>query len=1009
MKSIIHFVVILLSTTFFSQLCAQEVNGNVHDKDGLPLPGVNIVNQDSKTSTITDFDGNFKIKSNVGDELKFSMVGYDTLIVKAYTDIKVALVPSNKTLEEVVVIGYGTKKKGAITGSVSQIKTEDILKTPAQSAIQSIQGKAAGINIVTNDEPGANPSIRIRGLGTVLGGRDPLYVIDGVESGSLNGLNPNDIATIDILKDASSLAIYGQKGANGVVIISTKRGKSGAIKVSYNSFFGQKSIIKEVKMSDSYRFAYYNNTALGSSSYFNFNQPYNTNWLKEITRTGEVTNNSLSISGANDNANYYLGVSHYTEKGILLGTDYKKTNIINKNEFKILDGRIKITSMTNASVVDNTPKPLSAFTNAYKQSPIMPVKYPNGRWSIPLVNKDNGLNDLTGTNYDKYNNVGNPVSQLYYTNEQNKNMTLFGSIAADLKLMKDLKFTSSFGATADWGKGYTYTPSRDIYLSQNPFDDVADYEATFGDKTVLINTLQQRRSDSYNWNWDNYLTYKKQFGNHDITVVAGTSRTTTNNSEYLNATRYNVPEQSNYWYLDFSSNNNPTSSSSVVSNEHQTPRVSIAYFTRLEYEFKNKYLLNIIVRREGISVFQGEKKWGVFPSISGGWIVSNEDFMKKFDFINNLKVRGGYGEVGNGNGPTFNNVAFTGNRNYAFGVSSVINPGSYVANAVDPNLTWETMKEIDLGLDFTILNRRLSGTFDYYNRKADNIILPVSPPYVLSEDPTYINSGQVTNKGIELTLRWDGAINDKLKYWVGANVSNNKNEVSRIDSPYFKNFAGSGSLGNGESTKRVVLGKPLGSFYVFQQIGYDSDGAPLFNDMVDGVAGLTDKDRIYAGTYVPVYTYGLSLGLNYKNFDFSLDTYGVGGNKVYNGKKAQRFGGENVESAVLDNFWLPSNTNAENPRPFNGIPKASTYYVEDGSYLRINNITLGYTLPKFFDKADKIRFYITAVNPFVFTKYTGYSPEVVGGDNANPLGNAGIELDAYPTNKTFLIGANINF
>ena len=287
-------------------------------------------------------------------------------------------------MQEVVLIGYGTKKAGAITGSVSQVKAADIVRTPAQSAIQAIQGKAAGVNITTNDEPGQNPTIRIRGLGTITGARDPLYVIDGIETNGLNGLNPNDIAAIDILKDASSLAIYGQKGSNGVILITTKKGKQGAIKVSYDAYYGQKFIQQKVDMADSYRFAYYNNAALGLSSYFNFNQPYNTNWLDEITGTGEVISNNISLSGASDNASYYFGASNYKEKGILNGSEYERTNVISKTEFKLYEGKIKVTPFFNLSIDNNTPKPLSAFTNAYRQAPIMPVKYDNGRWAGPF-------------------------------------------------------------------------------------------------------------------------------------------------------------------------------------------------------------------------------------------------------------------------------------------------------------------------------------------------------------------------------------------------------------------------------------------------------------------------------------------------------------------------------------------------------------------------------------------------------------------------------------------------
>lgn len=997
---------------------AQKVTGNVTE-NGLPLPGVNIVSDTGKNA-VTDFDGNFQIEANNGENLTFSMIGYQTKkVTVSSTTLKVVMMEEVNKLNEVVVVGYGTRRFGAITGSVSVIKSEDILKTPAQSAIQSIQGKAAGVNIVTNDEPGGNPTIRIRGLGTILQARDPLYVIDGVEITTLNGTSPinglsaNDIESMNILKDASSLAIYGQKGANGVVLITTKKGKKGGVKVAYDGYYGQKNILKKVDMADSYRYAYYNNIAKGSSTYFNLNnQPYNTYWLDEITQTGEVINNAVSISSAGDNGNYYFGVSHYKEDGILIGSQYKRTNILNKSEFSLEGDWLKVRNFINLTLADKIAKPVSAFTNAYRQAPIMPVRYPNGRWGMPLINLDNGYNDLSGTHYQRYNNVANPVAQLENTNEKSKSATLSASVAIDLKLYKDLVLTSSYGATADWTKEFVYTPLREIWFAQNILDgtgnvtDNQDFNASFGNNPVLYNKLQQKRSDFYNWNWDNYLTYKKEIGKHNFTVVAGISRTTTNNFEFLNASAYNVPEQSSYWTLDFSNYNGKLPASDLVENKHNTIITSLAYFGRLEYEFNNKYLFSASIRREGISSFPENQRWGTFPSVSAGWIVSNENFMKGVTFIDNLKIRAGYGEVGNGNGPSLGTTSFAVNKNYSF--NGVIYTGAYKDTQPDPNLTWETVKEIDLGLDFTILSSKLSGTIDYYNRKSDDVILQLSPPSVLSENSIFVNSGEITNKGIEATLRWQDKINDNLSYWIGGNFSYNKNTVSRIDSSFFQNFPLGGGLGNGQTVKRVFLNEPLGSFYVFDQIGYDSDGKPAFRD-VNGDGIRTEADRINAGSYLPDYTYGINLGLTYRNIDFSVDLYGVGGNKVYNGKKAQRYDGENVENDLLDNFWSPSNPNAENPKPFNEVPVPSTYYVEDGSYLRINNITLGYTLPKMFDKLDKVRFYVTAVNPIIFTDYSGFSPEVSGSDKGDPLRSAGIEIDAYPTNKTFLLGANVNF
>ncbi|WP_298143274.1 SusC/RagA family TonB-linked outer membrane protein [Flavobacterium sp.] len=987
MKKLILFLFIFSGFQF---VVGQSISGQVLDENGLPLPGATVTNTVSQVIVAADLDGNFSITAADNDKLSFTFVGYKTSTQAAKNGMKVSMQLSSTELEQVVVVGFGTKKAGAITGSVAQIKASEITKTPAQSAIQAIQGKAAGVNIVTNDEPGANPTVIIRGLGTVLGGRTPLYIIDGLEATSLNGIAPGDIENIDILKDASSLAIYGQKGANGIIVVNTKKAKKNKLQVSYDGFVGRKFIQREVEMADAYRYVYYNNTALGSSTYFNFDQPYNTNWLDEITDTGETTSHQLSISGGSENVNMQFTATNYKEKGILNGTQFERTNLSSRNQFKILDGKVTIKQNLNLAITNNSPKPLSAFTNAYKQAPIVPVRFENGRWGVPLRDPATGQVAINGS--DRFNNVGNPAAQLFYYNEQNKNLAVFGNISAELQITKDIKFTSNFGSTFNWAKGFTYTPSRDIWLSENPTQEIADYPAS-----NPINTLQQRRYDDYNWNWDNFISYSKTIDKHTINATIGMNRSTTNNAESLSATRWNVPEQSNYWSLDLSDYNTEQPPGQVVQNRVETPVVSLAYFARADYEFDNKYLFSATVRREGNSRFQESNRWGVFPAVSAGWVLSNEAFFKQNKILQYIKIRGGYGEVGNANALTALNIPlFAANYNYSFGPDANIFPGNVQPYQIDPNLTWETMSEIDFGFDFRMFENRLSGTVDFYRRQNENVLLPVTLPSVISPDRVTLNTGTVLNQGAEISLKWDGKFNDEFSYTVSGNLSLNKNELQKVNNSFFSDLIG-GSIDNGQWTKQVLVGEPLGSFYVFDVTGFNGDGEFTYSD-----------ERVAAGSYIPTHTYALSFALNYKNFDFSVDTYGVGGNKLYNGKKAQRFGGENVESAVLDDFWLPGDPNATNPRPFNNVPRSSTYYIEDGAFFRINNITLGYTFPKFFEKVSRVRVYATAVNPFVFTKFTGYSPELVGNNGGDPLGTAGIELNAYPTNRTFAIGLNVS-
>ncbi len=994
MKQIyILFVLVIVSLSSYSQ----TIKGIVLDEQGLSLPGVHVHALSSNTFTTTDVDGNFSIQATTGESLEFSMLGMEKRKVAATTSpMKVVLKSEMVELNETVVVGYGTKKKGAITGSVAQVKAQDITQTPSQSAIQAIQGKAAGVNIVTNDEPGQNPSIRIRGMGTVLGGRDPLYIIDGVEASNLNGLSPNEIEKIDVLKDASSLAIYGQKGANGVIVVTTKKGRSGELAVNYDSYFSLKTIQKKVKMSDAYHYAYYNNSAIGSSSYYSFEQPYNTDWLDEITQTGMALSNYVSIAGGNEHASYYLGLTDLRETGILDGTEFKRKNISSRNEFTFWNKRVKIQQNLNLAISDNTPKPLSAFTNAYKQAPIMPVYWENGRFGTSLLNSETGVPQIDGD--DKYNNVGNPVAQLYYTNEESQTLTIFGSLAGEVKITDNLSFHSNFGMTYNNGKSFNFNDNLNIWLSQNPSLSSEDYEATFGDKEVIYNTLTKNRWSDYLWNWDNYLAYHKEINRSDFNFTLGMSESTRNNYELLSGNRFNVPSTSNYWSLNLSTYNTELAPGEVTSNYTNTPIISLAYFARFDYSFDDKYLVTGSIRREGVSSFLKDQRWGYFPAISFGWILTKESFMEDNELFDMLKFRVGYGEVGNSNtGNALNKISFSTGTNYTFGSDQSIYPGSMIPYQVDPGLTWETMKEFDAGFDFAFGGYALTGTLEFYNRMSSDIILPVTLPSVLSPGAVYLNTGKVVNRGIELSLNYQKKLSEISGYRISGNLAYNYNELKDVSNAYFANFIG-GSLGNGQWTKQVLAGESLGSFYVYEVLGFNDDREFIYSD-----------ERVVAGSYLPSFTGGFNASYTYRKFDFSAVLYGAAGQKVYNGKKAQRFGGENVEYDINYDLYSPANPDGTSPKPFNDVPVASTYYVEDASFLRLNNLTAAYNFEKPLKQITKIRLYVSVVNLYTLTAYSGFSPEVVGGDNANPLGNAGIELDAYPTNRSYIIGLNVTF
>lgn len=995
---IFSFLALLLLPAYMS---GQAIKGKVVDSSGMGIPGAIIASSDARATTDADFDGNFTINAKPGDILKVSMLGFDAVSVPATAaPMTITLKDSDDTaLKEVVVIGYGTRKKIDNTTAISSIKAEEITRTKVMNASQAIQGKAAGVQVISSDAPGSTPSVVIRGVGTALGGRSPLYVVDGMPTENINNINTNDITSYEVLKDASALAIYGTRGANGVIMITTKAGK-GKLTVEVESFTGFRSPLKKVKMSNSEEYARYSNAAFNNPNKFSLNQPVNTNWFDEITRTGSYTQNNIAISGASENVKYFFSAGNYEEKGILNGLEYGRTTFRNNNEYKISD-RLKISQNFSVSSVKSTPKPFSAFTAAYKQSPMVPVYFPDGKYGVAFVNA-NGVVAEQGTSF---NNVGNPVALLNLNDEQQRSVILQGGLKLDFDISKTLKFTSQFNGEYYTWKQYEYIDTKAKWLAADPNRVPEKYPVSDD-----INNLKKGRDQYFNWNLSNYLTYNKVFGKiHDVEVTAGMEANVKGTREKLTITRRNVNPNSNYWALD---GVNVAGGVKEYKDEALNEARLASYFGRFQYKLMDRYLLTGTVRRDGSSNFSEGNRWGTFPSVGLGWIVTKESFMTNISALNMLKLRGSWGKLGNQNVP-LNNQSFTSGLDYydpAFGSGTTIN------SQVDPKLSWEIVEELSGGFDFEMLNNRLKGSFDLYRKNTTNTILnttPYSTSGITAASPTHV--GEVSNKGFEIALRWDDKINDNLSYWVGGNFSYNKNELKSLTDVQLSPING-GDLGNGETTKildNTSVGQPLGSFYLYDYAGIDQETGKMLYYKADGTKVTQDKlsknsDRKYYGSVLPKSSYGVTLGMNYKNFDFSIDGYGTGGAKVYNGKKAQRLSGENVEATLSNDFWTPANKTASNPAPFNSVPFASTYYLESADFFRINNITLGYKLPlaenQFFSFC---RIYVNAINPFITQKYSGFSPEING--DGNPTMTQGVELDAFPTLKSFIIGANLKF
>ncbi|MEN2399900.1 SusC/RagA family TonB-linked outer membrane protein [Flavobacterium sp. MC2016-06] len=1003
---IFSFLALLLLPAYMS---GQSIKGKVLDSSGMGVPGAVISAPESRTSADADFDGNFTITAKVGETLKITMLGFDAVTVTATAaPMTVTLKEAGDTaLKEVVVIGYGTRKKIDNTSAITSLKAEDVTKTKVMNASQAIQGKAAGVQVIASDAPGSTPSVVIRGLGTALGGRNPLYIVDGMPTENINNINTNDITSYEILKDASSLAIYGTRAANGVIIITTKKGKGDKVTVEVESFGGFRKQLKKVDMANSSQYVAYTNAALGTNT-FAANQPVSTNWLDQITRTGSYTQNNISISGASENVKYFFSAGNYEEKAILNGLNYSRTNFRNNNEYKI-SKKVTLNQNFSFTSANSAPQPLSAFTNAYKQSPIVPVHFSTGQYGVPFVD----ANGVANTSGSAFNNVGNPVSQLDFYDEQQRSVTLQGGLKLDYEIINGLKFTSQFNGEYYTWKQYNYEDTKNIWLAADPTRVAANYPATSN-----TNLLTKGREQYFNWNLSNYFTYNKVFASiHDVEVTAGMEVSVKGPRENISIVRKNVNPNSNYWALynatdgkgvDYAGN--VVNLYDVVYNESRLA----SYFGRFQYKLMDRYLLTGTVRRDGSSNFAKDYRWGTFPSFGIGWIMTKESFLSDIKGIDLIKLRGSWGKLGNQNVPLNNQSYNSGLNSYLGG--SILYEGTTISSQIDPSLSWEITEESSAGVDFEFLNSRLKGSFDVYDKNTSNVILNTKP-YVTSgitlASPAHV--GEVSNKGYEIALRWDDKISDNLSYWVGGNFSHNKNELASLKDLEISPIIG-GNLGNGQNTKildKTSVGQPLGSFYLYDYAGidpangkmlyYNAAGAKVTQDALD----LT-KDRKYAGSILPKANYGVTLGLNYKNIDFSVDGYGTGGAKVYNGKKAQRFSGENVEASLATDFWTPTNTTASNPAPFNQVPVASTYYLESGDFFRINNITLGYKLPlNDTSFVNYCRIYVNAINPFITQKFSGFSPELNG--DGNPYGTQGIELDAYPTLRSFVFGANLKF
>lgn len=978
-----------------------RITGKVTNSNGEALPGVSVKVKGSAAGTSTTIDGTYSISVPETATLIFSSVGYEDqeINVSGRTTIDIVLVSSTKLIDQVVVVGYGTQRRRDLTGSITTVKGSDIAKQPVQTATQAIQGKVAGVQVISSGEPNSLPTVRLRGTGTTLGGANPLYVVDGIITDDIRNINSADIVNMDVLKDASATAIYGMRAANGVLIITTKKGRPGKPVFSYDANVGLREATGLVDMAGEKQYAGYLNEAnryYGSGTdlvdSLNNLKGNNTDWYDAILRRGFQQSHNLSMAGGSDRITYFLSAGYLGDEGILRGNKYNRFTLRSNNEYTI-SKKLKLTTLVSYTRGDANNPQFSAFGDAYRAAPFVAAKQ----------------GDLYG-NTSFYGNVSNPL----VTIDKNYSKTLVnriqGNFALDYKPVAGLTLRTSMGVDLDYtkstGYAYKYLPDTTTFIIKG------------GNQSVQNSTLTLTKNDATRWIWDNTATYTKILGKSNFTVLGGI---TAEEYKFNSAvgTAKDVPANKDQWYLDAGTSGTQT----IENGGDKYTRNS--YLARLNYGYDNRYLLTASFRADGTSKFNADNRWGYFPSVGLGWNISNESFMKDQRILNNLKLRGSFGKVGNDNiaSSLYYSIA---KQNIPYYFGGTVFQGILFEDITDKNFKWEITDEYDLGLDFATLNNRLTGTIDYYNKKTNNALIYITILGSLGDrDQQYLtNATSISNKGIELSLTWSDRINRDWTYAVSGNLAHNKNNIEKLNGgqPLIGDNVGAFPItktDNGHAIGSYFLREAVGIFQSQAEIDASAQKGARLGDLiyrdVDGNGVIDDNDRVYAGSYQPKLTYGFNGNLTYKAFDLSIGMYGTAGSKIYNGKKAARGTNQltdNIEADVAKNRWTPNNTNGGVPRATAGPLPASTYFLESGDFLRMNNLTIGYVLPQSLIKKAHItsfRAYVTAQNLFTITPYSGFTPEIqaAAGDKTNL--NQGLDVNTYPSTRTFAFGVNVGF
>ena len=1042
------------------------IKGTVNDENGEPVIGATVKVKETQKGTITDFDGNYSIEAASNATLVFSYVGYVTQEVKVggKSTLNITMKEDNTTLNDVVVIGYGTMKKKLVTGATVQVKGEDIAKLNTTNALEAMQSSTPGVQITSSStQPGKGYKVYIRGIGTI-GDSQPLYVIDGVAGGNLDGINPNDIESIDVLKDAASAAIYGSRAANGVILVTTKQGKVGKVEITYNGAFGWSNAYKRPQMLNAQQFMtimdeYSFNTS-GQKVDFSAYMPQSivdkakagwtgTDWWGEFENKNALQqNHSVTLTGGSELSKFSMSYTYTGNEGIM-GADrasyYKRHTIRLNSDHVLLKAKDfdVITIGENISIGYNRSHDLaedgmywSYIHSLLQTNPLVPIYDDNGELYTHVKNGA-GWNDYWFNNpYEGLDKGG------FNSMAESRNVNTSATAFLTIQPIKGLRFRSQFNY--NWGSG----AYRSFGMPRSP---------SSGSGTVTSYNVSQSAWLSTNWSVENTLTYDLPiFSGHKISAMIGQSFQSTAWSTNLSGSN-SVGEGSQYatlkdWNSAYLKNFSTDLKNATLSGNPNDEEYLASWFGRVTYDWKERYMATVTLRYDGSSIFNKGKRWGWFPSVSAGWVITNENFMQgTSSWLDFLKIRASWGQNGNNRIAKYQYLATiaqsgpNGDSGYKFSdsydvtLSGTPNTGAYANIVPNPDVTWETSEQLDLGFDARFLNSRLGLTFDWYKKTTKDWLIVAPRIAIEGTNPAYINGGDVQNKGVEIALTWNDRVGKDFSYNVGVNFATNKNEVTRIANENGYINGGGSILSQGtEYIYRAEIGKPIGYFYGMSYSGIwqnqaEIDAARAAGQAVldgaqpgdakwddwngDGVITYAEGkncDRHEIGNPNPDVTLGVNLGLNWKGLDFAVNGAGAFGMQIMRSYRSfSDSWWHNYDTTIFDR-WHGEGTSNTVPRiSGTGHPNTnyvSTRYMENADYFKIKTVTLGYDFKHLWKSCpfQQLRLYVQAQNLYTFTGYTGLDPEVGNAAGADRWAS-GIDLGLYPPSRTYLVGASIKF